>query len=79
MSKPSPIHATRPAKCAVCQQQLAYQGDLGHEPEVKVAVMLPKWQEAVEVKNLHSQFGVQTYYIHLRCWNALPIQLHDCS
>lgn len=75
MSKPSPIHATRPDKCAVCQQQLAYQDAPGHEPEVKVVVTLPKWQKEVEVNN---PFGIQIYYIHLRCY-ALPIQLHDSS
>ena len=68
--------SSRPAKCAVCQSQLFYSDEEGHEPEVMVEVSLPKWQEAVECKNV-SRFGISKYYIHIKCWNKLEITLSE--
>ena len=73
----SAARLVRPCVCAVCGQAMHYQGDPGHEPEVKVTVQIPKWQDAVEIKNAHSPFGITDYYIHVRCWNSLPIQLRS--
>lgn len=67
MNKPS-----RSVKCAVCQSQLFYSNEDGYEPEIEVQVSLPKWQEAVECKNV-SIFGISKYYIHIKCWNKLEI------
>ncbi len=67
----------RPVQCAVCQRHMPYAGQPGEIQEVHVTVSLPKFQEAVEVKNLHNLFGTETFYIHLSCWNALPLQLHS--
>ena len=69
----------RPVKCAVCQQPMVYYGQPGSEPEIKVTVELPHFQPEVEVKNMHSLFGQDGLYIHLRCWNALPITLYPST
>lgn len=68
--------SNRPVKCAVCQSQLFYSDEEGYEPEVKVEVSLPKWQEAVECKNV-SIFGTSEYYIHIKCWNKLEITFSE--
>jgi hypothetical protein len=54
-----------------------------YEPELTLEIKLPKWQEAVVVKNMPSRmaklFGVEKLYAHIRCWNDLPITLHDSN
>lgn len=74
---------TRPVKCCICQQQMYYFGDARSEPELTLEIKLPKWQDAVVVKNMPSQmahlFGVEKLYAHIRCWNDLPITLHDSN
>lgn len=65
----------RPANCAICGKQMFYSDDPRHEPEVQLTVELPKWQEEVSINNFFSKFGVDKHYIHLSCWNQLPITL----
>lgn len=70
----------RPVKCAVCQQKMYYFGHPKCEEEVLLTVELPKNQDAVAIKNFYGEtafFGIVKYYIHLRCWNGLPINLSN--
>lgn len=73
----------RPTKCSICKEQMYYSDNPKYEPEVLIRIELPKWQEAVEIKNMSSRiaslFGVEKLYAHVRCWNNLPITLHDSN
>lgn len=73
----------RKVKCAVCQEPMYYSNDERYEAEVKLIIELPKWQEAVEIKNMNSLAanisGIERCYIHVRCWNELPITLHPST
>jgi len=72
---------TRLVKCCICKEQMYYSDDPKYEPEILIRIELPKWQEAVKIKNMPSWiaslFGVEKLYAHVRCWNELPITLHD--
>jgi hypothetical protein len=60
-----------------------YSDDAKYEPELTLEIKLPKWQDAAAVKNMPSLmahlFGAEKLYAHIRCWNDLPITLHDSN
>jgi hypothetical protein len=76
-----PTSPTRPVTCSVCKEQMFYEGFPGHEPEITLEIQLPKWQEPVLIKHMENRniLGKSTHYIHVRCWNYLPIVLHGNS
>jgi hypothetical protein len=73
----------RPVKCCICEQQMYYSDDKNYVPELTLEIKLPKWQEAVEIKNMPSRiaqlFGIEKLYAHVHCWNELPITLHNSN
>ena len=74
---------TRNIRCALCRKPMYYMGDSSYEPEVKLTIELPKFQDAVEIENMNSLIasitGIERCYIHVKCWNELPIKLHPSS